>query len=105
MFPDAAGIGNRPRTEPAARDVSDMMFAVEATYIGKQRTIGAGSGAFWTVAPCVIAAGRDHEDPAHQPDRPLAGMVAPDRPLAGMVADELETHFGTSAKMPIAFLG
>lgn len=56
--------------------VTAMMLAMETTHIGKQRTVGARPGAFWTVAPCVIAAGRDLKNPAHQPDRPLAGMVA-----------------------------
>ena len=70
-----------------------MMFAMEATYIGKKRAVRNDPSAIGTVAPCVIAAGRDLEDPAHQPDRPTVGMVA----------DEFEAHLGTSAKMPIAF--
>ena len=70
-----------------------MMLAMEATHIGKQRAVRNGPSAIGTVAPGVIAAGRDLEDPAHQPDRPSAGMVA----------DESEAHLGTSAKMPIAF--
>lgn len=81
------------RMHPGAA-VAAMMLAMEATHVRKQRAVGACPGAFWAVAPCVIAAGRDLKDPAHQPDWPLAGMVA----------DELKAHLGTSAKMPIAFL-
>ena len=70
--------------------VTAMVLAMEATDIGEQRAIRNGPSTIGTVAPRVIAAGRDLEDPAHQPDRPTAGMVA----------DESEAHLGSSAKMP-----
>lgn len=68
------------------------VIAMEATDISKQRTVGTGASAFWTTAPCIIAAGRDLEGATHQPDRPFAGVIA----------DESEAHLGTSAKRPIA---
>ena len=73
--------------------VTAMMLGVKATHIGEQRAVRNRPSAIGTVAPCIIAAGRDLEDPTHQPDRPTVGMVA----------DESEAHLGTSAKMPIAF--
>ena len=72
--------------------VTTAMLGMKATHIGKQRAVRGRSCAFWTTAPCVIAARRDFDDPPHQPDRPTVGMVA----------DESEAHLGTSAKMPIA---
>jgi hypothetical protein len=70
-----------------------MMLAMEAPHVGEQCAVGACTSTFRTIAPSIIAAGRDLEDPTHQPDRPTVGMVA----------DEFEAHLGTSAKMPIAF--
>ena len=70
-----------------------MMLGREATDVDKQLAVRYGSRALGAIAPGIIAAGRDFEDPAHQPDRPPAGMIA----------DEVEAHLGTSAKMPIAF--
>jgi hypothetical protein len=72
-----------------------MMLGLEATHFGKQRAVRNGPGTIGTVAPCIIAAGRDLEDPTHQPDRPTVGMVA----------DESEALLGTSAKMPMALFG
>jgi hypothetical protein len=69
-----------------------MMLAMEAADIGEQRAVRNDPSTIGTVAPCIIAAGRDLEDPTHQPDRPTVGMVA----------DESEAHLGTSAKMPMA---
>ena len=56
--------------------VTAMMLAMEATHIGEQRAVRNGPSTIGTVASCIIAAGRDLENPAHQPDRPTAGMVA-----------------------------
>lgn len=83
-----AKCGMHPGTAVAA-----MMPGMEAADVGEQLAVRPGSCAFRTAAPGVIAAGRDFEDPAHQSDRPSAGMIA----------DEVEAHLGTSAKMPIAF--
>jgi hypothetical protein len=73
--------------------VTAMMLNMEATHISEQRTVRDRPSALRTVTPCIIAAGRDLEDTTHQPDRPSAGVIA----------DESKAHFGTSAKMPIAF--
>jgi hypothetical protein len=77
-----------------------MMLGMEATDVDEQLAVRSGSRALGTAAPSVIAAGRDLEDPAHQPDRPSAGMIA----------DEFEAHLGTSraagdrqVNMPIAY--
>jgi hypothetical protein len=67
---------------------------VRPTQAAKSRPLAKVSqgGAKVVIAEAVIVP--DLEDPAHQPDRPSAGMIA----------DESEAHLGTSAKMPIAFL-
>src|SRR3546814_3107540 len=80
--------------------VTATMLGMEAPDIAEQPAIGDGPRAFGTIAPRIIAAGRDFENSAHQPDRPGASVIA----------DEIEGHLGTSAgrrrpkvNMPIAF--
>ena len=70
-----------------------MMLGMETTHVDEQLAVRGGSRALRAAAPRVIAAGRDFEEPSHQPDRPPAGMIA----------DDVEAHLGTSAKMPIVF--
>jgi hypothetical protein len=70
-----------------------MVLTVEATKVAQQLAVRHRPRTFRPNPPCIVAAGRDLEDPAHQPDRLPAGVIA----------DEMEAHLGTSAKMPIAF--
>jgi hypothetical protein len=75
--------------------VTTAVLGMEASDITEQPAIGDGPRAFRAISPRIIAAGRNFENPAHQPNRPGAGVIA----------DEFEGHLGISAKMPIAFMG
>jgi transposase len=83
-----AAIGDGAQFQSARHFAAWLGLTPRISASGGREHIGRIS----TVAPGVISAGRDLDDPTHQPDRPSAGMVA----------DESEAHLGTSAKMPIA---
>jgi len=73
--------------------VTAMVLGMKAPQVGERRAVGARADTLRPTAPRMIPAGRDLEDPAHQPDRPMVSMIA----------DEFEAHPGASAKMPVAF--
>ena len=77
------------------RAITATMLGLETPDIAEQMTVGDEPSAVGAILPCIVAAGRDLQHAAHEPDRPRADVIA----------DEREPHLGTSAKMPMAFLG
>ena len=73
--------------------VAAAMVLVKATDIGQQRTVRGRPHALRPATPSVVAAGRDAEHMAHEPDRVLLPVIL----------DEAEPHLGASEKMAIAF--
>src|SRR5262249_54346918 len=74
--------------------VAGLHLVVDGSDLGDQRLAPRPPGARRTPPPAVVAAGRDAQAPAHQPDRP--GLAV------GL--DELGSHDDSLAKKAVAFL-
>src|SRR5215203_1726190 len=73
--------------------IATEMIAMDPADPLKEMSVGYRPGALRPGAPGIIAAGRNPEHAAHEAHRIGAGMLL----------DQAEPHFGTSAKMPMAF--
>src|SRR3569832_789976 len=89
---DPMPLGSQGHVHPRAA-VATLVTSMEPLHRLQQAPVRHRPLALRPRPPGVIATGGHPEHAAHEPHRPGAGMLL----------DEAKPHFGTSAKMPMAF--